>query len=202
MLDSASHITGLILAGGLARRMGGADKGLQAFAGRPLLSHVIDRFAPQVGSLLLNVNHNAAAYARFGCPIVPDALEGYAGPLAGLAAALARCQTPLLACVPCDAPFLPHDLVVRLEEALAAGRGRMAVARAGGRVQRAFMLCRREVLPDLDAFLAGGGREVGQWQAQARNACVEAGFEDADAFANINTLEELKRFEDDYQEPP
>lgn len=199
MTDAASQLTGLIVAGGLARRMGGADKGLQAFAGRPLLAHVIERFAPQVGSVLLNVNHNAAAYARFGCPLVADALEGYAGPLAGLAAALARCETPLLACVPCDAPFLPHDLVARLWHGLDAGCAQIAVARAGGRVQRAFMLCRREVLPGLEAFLAGGGREVGQWQAA--DACAEVDFADGAAFANINTLEELKRLENDCQEP-
>ncbi len=191
------QITGLIIAGGLARRMGGSDKGLQLLHGKPLLAHVIERFAPQVGRLLLNANHNAAAYAAFGYPLIADTLEGYAGPLAGLQAGLAQCATPLLATVPCDTPFLPRDLVARLHAALDAAQAQLAVAKTAGWTQPTFMLCRREVLPSLNAFLAEGECKVGRWYATLD--AVEVPFADEGAFANINTLEELEQFEQSEQ---
>lgn len=190
---SASAITGLIVAGGRARRMGGADKGLQAFAGRPLLAHVIERFAPQVDALLLNVNHHASAYAGFGLPVIGDVIPGYAGPLAGLHAGLQACPTPLLACVPCDAPLLPVDLVARLQAGLAAENAELAVPVAVGRMQHAFMLCRRELLPRLTDFLAGGECRIGAWLTGLKVAAVP--FADETPFANINTLEELQNLE-------
>lgn len=188
-----STITGLIIAGGLARRMGGVDKGLQLFQGRPLLAHVIERFAPQVDRLLLNVNHNAAAYAPFGLPQVTDTQTGYVGPLAGVQAGLAQCTTPLLACVPCDTPFLPLDWVARLSAALQQHEADLAVATAAGQGQHAFMLCRREVLGGLTQFLAQGGRRIGEWQHQCRH--VEVDFVEAEAFMNFNHLEELREYE-------
>ena len=186
-------LTGLIIAGGLARRMGGVDKGLQLFQGRPLLAHVIERFAPQVDRLLLNVNHNAAAYAAFGLTQVPDLQTDYAGPLAGVQAGLMHCTTPLLACVPCDTPFLPRDWVARLHAALQEHEADLAVATAAGQGQHAFMLCRREVLAGLTQFLERGGRRIGEWQHQCRH--VEVDFPDAEAFMNFNRLEELREYE-------
>lgn len=193
MTPTTPAITGLIIAGGLARRMGGADKGLQLLAGRPLLAHVIERFAPQVDALLLNVNHHTAAYAAFGLPVVGDATPGYAGPLAGVQAGLQACTTPLLACVPCDVPLLPTDLVSRLCAGLVAARADVAVALAGGRQQAACMLCRREVLSGLTDFLNTGERKVGAWLASLNVAGVD--FADAAAFANINTFDELQILE-------
>jgi molybdopterin-guanine dinucleotide biosynthesis protein A len=187
------QITGLIIAGGLARRMGGSDKGLQMLRGKPLLAHVIERFAPQVDRLLINTNHNAAAYAAFGYPLIADTLDGYAGPLAGLQAGLAQCSTPLLATVPCDTPFLPCDLVARLHAALDVAQAQLALATTAGWTQHTFMLCRREVLPSLTAFLATGERSIGRWYATLD--AVEVTFADEAAFANINTLEELAQFE-------
>jgi molybdopterin-guanine dinucleotide biosynthesis protein A len=192
----AASITGLIIAGGLARRMGGIDKGLQLFQGRPLLAQIIARFSPQVGSLFLNVNHNASSYLPLGLPLLADSAADYAGPLAGLQAGLACCTTPLLACVPCDAPFLPADLVARLQTALIQNQAEVAVASAGGRCQHAFMLCRREVLPGLSGYLEQGGRRVGEWQRQCRY--VEVDFVDADAFMNFNRLEDLREYENPF----
>lgn len=186
-------MTGLIIAGGLARRMGGVDKGLQLFQERPLLAHVIERFAPQVDRLLLNVNHNAAAYAAFGLPQVADSQADYAGPLAGLQAGLMHCATPLLACVPCDTPLLPLDLVARLHAVLVMQGADLAVATAAGQGQHAFMLCRREVLGGLTQFLAQGGRRIGEWQQQCHH--VEVDFAEAEAFMNFNHLEELREYE-------
>jgi molybdenum cofactor guanylyltransferase len=186
-------VTGLVLAGGQGRRMGGVDKGLKLFQGRPLVQWVIERLRPQVDGLLINSNQNPDAYARFGYPLVPDDIGGFAGPLAGLQAGLTRATTPLLATAPCDSPFLPLDLVRRLHDALEAKGAQLAVARTGDQPHPVFALCRRDVLAGLSAFLQEGGRKIDAWYASL--AVVEVLFDDeAQAFANINTLEELDAF--------
>ena len=186
----SAPITGVILAGGAGRRMGGVDKGLQELDGQPLVQRVLVRLAPQVDSVLISANRNRERYAGFGCPVLGDTIPGYAGPLAGLQAALAHAGTPLLVSAPCDSPFLPADLVARLRAALEAKAADLAVARADGRVHRAFCLLRRELRPGLDAFLASGERRVGLWHASLK--VVEVDFDDqAEAFANVNTLEDL-----------
>ncbi|MBL8395518.1 MAG: molybdenum cofactor guanylyltransferase [Candidatus Accumulibacter sp.] len=186
-------VSGVILAGGLGRRMGGVDKGLQMLQGRPLVAWVIERLAPQVGELLINANRNGARYAAFGHALVPDRIPDFAGPLAGLHAALSVARHPLVASVPCDSPFLPTDLVARLLSALAASGAQLAVAHCGARVQPVFCLCHRAVLPSLGEYLAGGGRRIDRWQASM--PVVEVRFDDQpEAFANINTGQELRHF--------
>ncbi|MBN8473679.1 molybdenum cofactor guanylyltransferase MobA [Sulfuritalea sp.] len=186
----SAPITGVILAGGAGRRMGGVDKGLQELNGQPLVQRVLVRLAPQVDSVLISANRNRERYAGFGCPVLGDTIPGYAGPLAGLQAALAHAGTPLLVSAPCDSPFLPADLVARLRAALEAKAADLAVARADGRVHRAFCLLRSDLRPGLDAFLASGERRVGLWHASLK--VVEVDFDDeAEAFANVNTLEDL-----------
>lgn len=182
-------ITGLILAGGLGRRMGGVDKGLQLFQGRPLVAHVIERLGTQVDRLLINANRNRAIYTCFGPPLVADTIEGYAGPLAGLHAGLLACRTPLLAMAPCDAPRLPPDLVARLHAALDLAGTQIAVAWTAGQMQPVFLLCRQEVISALTDFLATGGRSVTAWASSL--AATRVDFPDAGAFVNINTLDEL-----------
>jgi molybdopterin-guanine dinucleotide biosynthesis protein A len=182
-------ITGIVLAGGLGRRMGGVDKGLQPFRGRPLAQWAIERLAPQVDELLINANQNASAYARFGYRVVPDEVGGFAGPLAGLHAGLKGARGALVATVPCDSPFLPADLVARLRAALAERD--VAVAKTGAQPHPVFALVRRGVLPHLEAYLARGGRKIDDWYATLR--VVEVAFDDAaDAFRNLNTLQELE----------
>lgn len=184
-------ITGLIIAGGLARRMRGVDKGLQKLHGQTLLSHVITRLAPQVDQLCLNANHHHEAYAPFGLPLITDQLTGYAGPLAGLQAGLVHCNTPLLMTAPCDTPFFPTDLVARLFDAL--GSAQVAVASCAQQGQPIFALYRRETLDALNAFLAKGERKIETWQHSLNFVSVP--FADARAFANINTFEELQQLE-------
>ena len=187
-------ITGVILAGGLGRRMGGIDKGLQELRGRPMVAWVVERLAPQVDELLINANQNIERYAAFGHRVVPDQIPDYAGPLAGLHAALAAAAHPLVATAPCDSPFLPADLVSRLFSALTANAADLAVARTFDQPHPVFCLCRRAVLPHLGEFLAGGGRRFESWYATLK--AVEVAFDDeAEAFENINTREELGRFE-------
>lgn len=183
-------VTGVVLAGGLGRRMGGVDKGLVAFQDRPMVAAVIERFSSQVDELLINANRNADAYAAFGYRVVPDAMPDFAGPLAGLQTGLASAANALVATVPCDSPFLPVDLVSRLKAALEANAAQLAVAVTHGQAQPVFCMCRRDVLPHLTAFLQQGGRKIDTWYGTLK--VVEVNFDDeAEAFANINTPQEL-----------
>ena len=183
-------ITGLILAGGMGRRMGGVDKGLVEFAGRPMVAHVIDRLAPQVDEILINANRNAAQYAAFGYRVIADAIAGYAGPLAGLERGLAEAAHDLVVTAPCDSPFLPAVLVERLYDSMGAAGADLAVARTGDQAHPVFCLCKRSVHAHLRAFLDAGGRKIDAWYATLPS--VEVAFDDqAEAFSNINTREEL-----------
>jgi len=181
-------VSGIVLAGGQGRRMGGVDKGLVHLRGKPMVAWVLERLAPQVGEIVINANQNLEAYAAFGHRVVPDDVGGFAGPLAGLHAGLAAVARELAVTVPCDSPFLPADLVARLHAAL--GANDLAVAKTGDQPHPVFSLVRRSVHAHLGAFLAGGGRKIDAWYASLE--VVEVPFDDeADAFRNINTREEL-----------
>jgi molybdopterin-guanine dinucleotide biosynthesis protein A len=187
----AAEVTGLILAGGQGRRMGGIDKGLQPFRGRALVEWVVERLEPQVDELLINCNQNLDSYARLGHSLVRDRIGGFAGPLAGLHAGLSEARSPLVVTAPCDSPYLPLDLVARLRRALEARQAQLAVARTGTQSHPVFSLCRRDLLDHLAQYLAGGGRKIDAWYASL--GVAEVSFDDeAEAFANINTLEELE----------
>lgn len=183
-------VTGVVLAGGLGRRMGGADKGLLAYDGRPLAQQVAERLAHQVETLFINANRNRESYAAFGYPVIGDTIPDFAGPLAGLQAALAASATPWVVTAPCDSPFFPEDLVSRLHAALLANDAELAVATAEGRTHAAFCLCRRELAEPLAAYLTGGGRRVIDWQSSRRQILVE--FTEPGVFRNLNTPEELR----------
>jgi molybdenum cofactor guanylyltransferase len=186
-----SDVTGIVLAGGLGRRMGGVDKGLVDLDGKPMVAHAIARLAPQVGTIIVNANRNAERYAALGHLVVGDDVGGFAGPLAGLHAGLSRTRTPYAVTVPCDSPFLPEDLVERLGEALERDNAQLAVARTFDQPHPVFAFVRADVLENLAAFLAGGGRKIDYWYAALRT--VDVPFNDcADAFRNINTPEEME----------
>jgi molybdopterin-guanine dinucleotide biosynthesis protein A len=179
-----------VLAGGQGRRMGGVDKGLQLLRGKPMAQWAIERLAPQVDELLINCNQNPEAYARFGHRLVPDEIRGFAGPLAGLHAGLKAAAHPLVVTVPCDSPYLPLDLVSRLSKSIQDKD--LAVAKTGDQPHPVFSLVRKELAENLERFLSAGGRKIDAWYASLRT--VEVSFDDeADAFRNINTLEELGR---------
>jgi len=182
------QVTGIILAGGQGRRMGGVDKGLQLLHGRPMIAAVLERLKPQVAEILINANQNLDAYARFGHRVVPDAIGGFAGPLAGLHACLREAEHDLVQTVPCDSPFLPLDLVLRLKRELKDKD--LAVAKTGNQPHPVFALVRTSVRQNLETFLAGGGRKIDAWYSNLK--VVEVNFDDEAAFRNINTLEELK----------
>jgi len=188
------EITGLILAGGQGRRMGGVDKGLAALRGRPMVAWVLERLAPQVGEVLINANQNLEQYRGLGYPVVTDEIGGFAGPLAGLQAGMKAAHHALVLMVPCDSPFLPTDLAQRLFSALNADHADLAVAKTGGQPYPVFALARTALLPQLTAFLEGGRRTVYAWYDLIK--VVEVAFDDQEqAFTNINTTDELKSIE-------
>ena len=197
-MQKNDSISALILAGGRGSRMGHVDKGLQPFRGMTMAQHVLARLAPQVGAIAINANQNLAAYGAFGVPVWPDETGDFAGPLAGLEAGLRHCATPYLLCAPCDSPFLPADLAARLFAALNAQSADVALAvtqQAGMRRQPhpVFCLVKASVLPVLSRYLLEGGRKMDGWYAGLNVA--EVLFEEDDAFRNINTLDELHRFD-------
>ena len=197
------HITGVILAGGRGSRMGGVDKGLQAFHDRPLVQHVLQRMQPQVSVVGINANRHLETYAGFQAPVWPDGNNDHAGPLSGFLVGLQHCNTPYLLTVPCDTPFLPLDLAARLGQALDVQAADIAMAAAPEtdisgvtrvRTQPVFCLLRVELLASLQAYMREGGRKIDAWTAQHHT--VEVAFDTAQddprGFFNINTLQELQ----------
>ena len=189
-----TKITGLILAGGRGSRMGSVDKGLQLFKSRPMVAHVLTRFQPQVDEILINANRSIEDYEKFGFQVIADAIDGFAGPLAGLHIGMTHATHPLVATVPCDSPFLPLDLIARLTTALHAADAELAVAKTFDQPHPVFCLVKTSLAPHLQAFLESGQRKIDKWTNTLK--IVEVQFDDEEAaFSNINTIDELKSFE-------
>lgn len=183
-------ITGVVLAGGRARRMGGEDKGLIRVDGEAMVVHALRGLAPQVGALLINANRNQERYAELGgCHVVADADADYAGPLAGMASAMQRATTRYILTVPCDSPLLAPGLGERLFGALLADDAEISVAHDGTRMQPVFALLECALGQSIVDYLASGGRKIDAWYAQRRLAIADLS-DDPDTFLNINTPED------------
>jgi molybdopterin-guanine dinucleotide biosynthesis protein A len=192
--EAPAAVTGVILAGGEARRMGGNDKGLVEVGGRPLIAWTLEAFRSQVDAILISANRNLDRYARFGNPVISDTLAGFQGPLAGMHTAMRAAATPLVATVPCDVPFLPPDLVARLRAALEAAGAEIAVAHNGERVQPVFALLRCTLADSLEQYLALGERKIDRWFA--RHTTATADFSDCpNTFLNVNSPGDAARVE-------
>ena len=191
---SHPRISGLVLAGGLGRRMGGADKGLVMLDGRPMIDHVLARLHPQVDALLINANRNTEVYSRFRIPVLADRHSGFVGPLAGLDAGLAHLGNTegwIVTC-PCDSPFVPRDLAARLLDAAEAADADVAIVRSDDQLQPVLLLAHTRTAPALKAYLAAGERKIDRWVFTQKHVVVD--FDDCpEAFANINTADELAR---------
>lgn len=193
-----------ILAGGLARRLGGGDKSLRLVAGRPILDHIVERLRPQCGHVLLNANGDPDRFAGYGLTIVPDDVPGHAGPLAGLLAVLdhLRLQCPdasELLTVPGDTPFLPRDLVRRLSQARAT-EATISCAASGGRRHPVIGLWPVSIREDLRDAVQRGDLSIGRFAARYPLALVE--WEGPDPFLNVNTAEDLREAELRAEPPP
>jgi len=195
---SAENITGLILAGGRAQRMGGIDKGLISFHQKPLIESAIRRLKNQVGPILINANRNITKYAAYGYPVVMDETPDFSGPLAGFSVGLKACKTPYLLTSPCDSPLLPLDLAARLTTEMERGTFDLVYASSfeSGKAwaQPVFCLMRANLQDSLAAFLTKGDLKIDHWFKELKSSTVI--FDDAQAFANVNTPEELKILEE------
>ena len=179
----------VVLAGGLARRMGGTDKGLVNLAGRPMISYALSAVEQVTLHIVVNANRNAALYAALGHEVVPDALDGNLGPLAGLSAAMDTLNTDLVFMCPCDSPFMTAELIRRLAASFDQSDIDIAVAFGADRMQPVFAVVRRSLKDSLDQFLGQGERKIDKWYAQHR--VKEVTCDDlVDAFLNINTEEQ------------
>jgi len=198
MSTLSPEVVGVLLAGGLARRMGGGDKPLRLIAGRPLLDRVIERLRPQVAGLVLNANGDLARFAAYGLPVVADSIPDYAGPLAGILAGLDwtaanRPDCPMIVSVATDAPFLPSDLVVRMVRTVAAEGADLASAASGGQVHPVIGLWPVRLREDLRVALVEEGlRKVDIWTARYRLAVVPFSDRPIDPFFNANRPEDLE----------
>ncbi|QNM95992.1 molybdenum cofactor guanylyltransferase MobA [Chitinimonas koreensis] len=182
----------LILAGGQGSRMDGRDKGLVEWQGRPLFRHALARLAAQTvapAAVLLSANRNQAVYAEAGLPVLADLRAGFNGPLAGIEAGLRASPHDWLLCLPCDMPRLPATLAERLLAGAAATGGTAAHAVTADAPQPVCCLLRRELAADLAAWLDAGQGRVRGWLE--RVGAVPIHFDEADGFANFNTLAEL-----------
>ena len=201
-MTARTDITGLILAGGRAQRMGGIDKGLVPFMGKSLIEHAITRLTPQVTTILINANRNHDRYAQYGHAVIADQQPDFAGPLAGFAAGLAHCKSEYLLSVPCDSPVFPLDLSQRMLEAMINTQSDLVYASSidsSGAIwtQPVFCLMRRSVQQSLQEFLDHGGRKIDRWFEALPSSTVV--FADDAAFANTNTPEDLQALEQTLQ---
>lgn len=189
-----TSITGIVLAGGRARRMGGIDKGLIPLCGRTMIEHVLDKLDGQVGAVIINANRNLDTYAAMGHPVVPDRDDSYAGPLAGMASGLRAAATPFCVTVPCDSPLVGADVAQRLHAALEADGAEIAVAHDGERAHPVVNLMGSGLAASIDAFLDAGERKIDRWFD--RHRWVYADFSDRpEYFINVNTEDERQAVE-------
>ncbi|OWS69271.1 molybdenum cofactor guanylyltransferase [Polynucleobacter aenigmaticus] len=196
---TANQITGLILAGGRAQRMGGIDKGLIPFHGKPLIESTITRLKPQVSTILINANRSITKYSHYGYPVLMDETPDFSGPLAGFSVGLKHCKSPYLLTSPCDSPLLPTDLAEKMAGELEGKNLELVFASSkedDGKIwsQPVFCLMRRDLKDSLDTFLSKGDLKIDRWFKELRSGTVV--FENAQAFANVNTPEELAALEE------
>jgi len=190
-----ADITGVVLAGGRARRMGGEDKGLIRVGGDAMVVHALRGLEPQVGALVINANRNQERYAELGqCAVIGDADGDFAGPLAGMASAMGRADTRFILTVPCDSPLIAPDLGERLYRALVAEDAEVSVAHDGRRLQPVFALLDCALRASILDYLASGGRKIDTWYAERRLA--RGDLEDRpETFLNVNTPEDRDALE-------
>jgi len=202
MDQEADEIVGLLLAGGLARRMGGGDKTLRPLGGRSVLQRIIDTVSPQVETLLLNANGDPKRFSEYGLPVVPDVIDGYAGPLAGVLTGLEwitgnRPQARWLTTVPSDAPFMPKDLVRTMKNEMERLGGEMACALSNGRTHPVVGLWPVALKDDLRrAMIEEDMRKIDLWTARYKIVHVEFSAEPVDPFFNANRPEDFEKAEE------
>ena len=196
---STKDITGLILAGGRAQRMGGIDKGLIPFHGKPLIESAIAKLKPQVQTIVINANRSITKYATYGYAVIMDETSDFSGPLGGFSVGLKACKPPYLLTSPCDSPLIPNNLAELLAAEMERGDFQLVYASSkevDGKVwaQPVFCLMRSNLQDSLNQFLLKGDLKIDRWFKELRSSTVI--FDDPQVFANVNTPEELKKLEE------
>lgn len=186
-----NSITGVILAGGLAKRMNGQDKGLIHILDQPMVKLIIEKLKPQVNGIIINANRNIEQYQKFNFPVIRDLYENdYFGPLAGMLSAIRNSDSDYILTVPCDNPFIPEDLTIRLLTALNNENAEIAVVHDGKRIQPVFALIKTSLAGSMQQFIDNGDRKIELWYKQHHTVLVD--FSDKkDISINLNTPEEL-----------
>lgn len=193
-MNSQTKVTGVILAGGLARRMNNQDKGLVNFKGRPMISYAIAAMLPVVDQLIINANRNCERYRQFGLPVIADQTDTFDGPLAGVLTAMIHADADVLVVMPCDSPLVRAEHLRKLLSTRAEQDADVAVAFDGERLHPVFMAIRTTLKNSLEAYLSSGERKIGLWLEQLNR--VKADFSDTpDIFTNINTMADLSALE-------
>ena len=182
-------LTGVILAGGQGRRMGGQDKGQMLFNGIPLYQHVLQRLRPQVDIVMISANRNVDRYQASGCRVIEDTLPDYPGPLAGMLSALLVAETEWVAFCSCDTPFIPEDYIQQLWQQ--KKRAPAVWARSNERDHPALALVNRQIAEPLAAYLARGERRLMQFLREQGGHAVTLTQDEA-AFRNMNTPDDLQ----------
>lgn len=199
MAEQHPKITGLVLAGGMARRMGGRDKGLIEFRGRPLVLHAIAALTPVVDGVVINANRNLDAYREFGFPVIEDATRDFDGPLAGLASAMDNSAGGFVLTVPCDCPMLDSAALTRMVAAVADGGSDCAVASDGDRLQPVVLIAHTRLYNSLQTYLDDGQRKIDRWLLQHDPVIVDYSDRE-EIFCNVNTPGELQRLQQAQQQ--
>lgn len=189
-----NNITGIILSGGRAKRMQQQDKGLMQLMQRPMIEHILNIIKPQVEKIIINTNRNHSIYAQYGFPIVADQSQNYCGPLAGIASGLQASTTDFVATVPCDSPFIPDNLVQKLYATLHNENAEICTVYCNGRLQPVFTLMQSKLLPSILDSLDCGEYKIDRWFAK-HHLAIEDFSDQAEHFININSPEELQKFE-------
>lgn len=184
-----SDITVVILAGGQGRRMGGRDKGLIEFNGKPIIELLIGKLQQQDIQIVINANRNQSVYRRYGYPVVSDELADFQGPLAGFASAMKNVKTRFILTVPCDGPLLADDFIEAFINVQTKSNAKICVADDGERLQPVYALIRTDLVQDLETFLHSGDRKIDRWYAQHNFARVDFSGQ-KNMFANINRPED------------
>ena len=191
-MNLRSSTTAVVLAGGMGRRMDGVDKGLVEVHGKPMIGYVIETLAENVDNIVINANRNLEEYGRYPVTVVPDSLQGYQGPLAGVEAGLSAAQTDWVFTCPCDSPMQSTELLPHMWNEISATDAEIGVAHDGSRTHPVFLILRRELLESLRRYLGEGQRKIDRWFDNHRLATIDCS-QFAQSFVNVNTEEELAR---------
>lgn len=194
MNTSSDSVTGVILAGGMGRRMQGADKGLVVLQQHQMIAWVIDILKPNVSEVIINANRNIADYEKYSVNVVADSIDGFQGPLAGFEAGISAASTQWVFTCPCDSPMQSPSLLPHMFNAVTKDNADIGVAFDGERTHPVFSLVRTELLSSLRTYLASGDRKIDRWFDQHKLLTIDCS-EFTQSFVNINTEEDLKRVE-------